>query len=293
MSRRRVSNARSSGKEEGEIIIDAPLAHRDDSVSCVSPSPAALGYHHAGPQFFDLLRISCFPMTASRYFALVPAAGIGARMESACPKQYLPLAGKPMLRHVVETFAATSVIEHTFVVVSATDGFIHDLMSDGPDLGDRVSVLFDGGATRQHSVLNGLRAMHDRAVNDDWILVHDAARPGLTTALINTLIDALRDDGIGGLLAVPVVDTLKRADDTGRAQSTLSRDGLWAAQTPQMFRYGLLRQALEQTDNCTDEASAIEALGLRPRLVAGSPRNFKVTLPQDAALAEIYLKGTS
>ncbi|HEV2608829.1 MAG TPA: 2-C-methyl-D-erythritol 4-phosphate cytidylyltransferase [Noviherbaspirillum sp.] len=232
-------------------------------------------------------------MTAPRYFALVPAAGIGARMASASPKQYLPLAGKPMLRHVLETFAASESIAHTFVVVSASDGYIHALMKEGGDLAARVTVLFSGGATRQQTVLNGLNEMREKVGDDDWILVHDAARPGLTLQLIDALIDALRNDEVGGLLALPVVDTLKRADAGGRAQATVVREGLWAAQTPQMFRYNLLRSALERIESCTDEASAIEALGLRPALVIGSPRNFKVTLPQDIALAEIYLKGFS
>ncbi|WP_334187639.1 2-C-methyl-D-erythritol 4-phosphate cytidylyltransferase [Noviherbaspirillum sp.] len=232
-------------------------------------------------------------MTTPRYFALVPAAGVGARMESASPKQYLPIAGKPMLRHVLDTFAASDAIAHTFVVVSASDGYIHELMNEGMHLANRVTVLSCGGATRQQSVLNGLHEMREQVGNEDWVLVHDAARPGLTLQLIDALIDVLREDAVGGLLALPVVDTMKRADADGRALATVARDGLWAAQTPQMFRYGLLRQALEQVDHCTDEASAIEALGLHPKLVAGSPRNFKITLPQDVALAEIYLKGFS
>jgi 2-C-methyl-D-erythritol 4-phosphate cytidylyltransferase len=127
--------------------------------------------------------------------------------------------------------------------------------------------------------------------DDDWVLAHDAARPGLSHALIDKLINGLQDDAIGGLLAVPVVDTLKRADADGRIDHTVARDHLWAAQTPQMFRYGLLRHALEQSTTVTDEASAIEALGLKPKLIEGDARNFKVTLPHDVALAELYLKG--
>jgi 2-C-methyl-D-erythritol 4-phosphate cytidylyltransferase len=140
-------------------------------------------------------------------------------------------------------------------------------------------------------VLNGLRALRGQLRDDDWILVHDAARPGLTTALIDRLVNDLHDDAVGGLLALPVVDTLKRSDAERRAQATVSREGLWAAQTPQMFSYELLCRALTQATDVTDEASAIEALGLRPKLVEGSPRNFKVTLPHDVALAELYLKG--
>lgn len=230
-------------------------------------------------------------MTSPRYFALIPAAGVGARMNAGCPKQYLPLAGKPMLAHALETFAASVTIAHTYVVVSAEDGYIADLLSGAPHLFDRISIVYNGGATRHQSVLNGLRAMGDRVDEEDWILVHDAARPGLTEALIERLITELRNDLVGGLLALPVVDTLKRADSSRRVQATVAREALWGAQTPQMFRYGLLRKALEQATEVTDEASAVEALGLQPRLVEGSPRNLKITLPHDIALAELYLKG--
>lgn len=230
-------------------------------------------------------------MTHPRYFALIPAAGIGARMDMACPKQYADIAGKPMLLHVLATFVASQKIAHTYVVVSAADGYIKDALSLAPQWRDRVTVIYNGGATRRDSVRNGLDAMRRQVADDDWVLVHDAARPGLTTILIDRLTQALQDDPVGGLLALPVVDTLKRADGDGRALNTVSRDGLWAAQTPQMFRFALLRHALEQAGDVTDEAGAIEALGLQPKLVEGSPRNFKVTLPQDIALAELYLKG--
>lgn len=227
-------------------------------------------------------------MTVSRHFALIPAAGVGARMGTGNPKQYLRLAGKPMLRHVLDTFAASSSIAHVFVVVSADDGYI-DAVVSGAD--ERMTVLRCGGATRHESVLNGLQAMQAEVRNDDWVLVHDAARPGLTAALVDRLIDTLRDDPVGGLLALPVVDTLKRGSADMRIAATVPREQLWAAQTPQMFRYALLRRALETAESVTDEASAVEAIGLEPRLVEGSPRNFKVTLPHDVALAELYLKG--
>ncbi|QDZ27569.1 2-C-methyl-D-erythritol 4-phosphate cytidylyltransferase [Noviherbaspirillum sp. UKPF54] len=230
-------------------------------------------------------------MISPRYFALIPAAGVGARMRAGCPKQYMPLAGKPMLRHVLDTFAATPEIAHTYVVVSAEDGYIADVLSGARHLFDRISVIYNGGATRHQSVLNGLRAIGGHVGEDDWVLVHDAARPGLTGELIGKLARELRDDAVGGLLALPVVDTLKRSDGERRAQATVSREHLWAAQTPQMFRYALLRRALEEADEVTDEASAVEALGLQPKLVEGSPRNLKVTLPHDVALAELYLKG--
>jgi 2-C-methyl-D-erythritol 4-phosphate cytidylyltransferase len=228
----------------------------------------------------------------SNYFALIPAAGIGARMGGEQPKQYLRLAGKPMLQHVLDTFAETSAIAHTFVVVSAADGYIDEVIAGAPHLAGRTTILRNGGSTRRESVLNGLHAIRERASDEDWILVHDAARPGLTATMIGLLIGSLQADATGGLLAMPLVDTLKRSGDDTRVETTLPRDGLWTAQTPQMFRYGLLRRALEQAGDVTDEASAIEAIGLRPKLVEGSLRNFKVTLPQDLLLAELFLKDT-
>jgi 2-C-methyl-D-erythritol 4-phosphate cytidylyltransferase len=210
-------------------------------------------------------------------------------MGAELPKQYLPLAGKPVLRHVLDTFSSSPDIAHTYVVVSADDERIDAMMAEADYTS--VTVLRVGGATRQQSVLNGLQAMRDAAGDDDCVLVHDAARPGLTCALIARLIEALREDAVGGLLALPVVDTLKRADAAQCSEMTVPRDGLWSAQTPQMFPYALLRRALSATDEMTDEASAIEALGLKPKLVEGSARNFKITRAPDLALAELFLKG--
>ena len=231
-------------------------------------------------------------MTVPRYFALIPAAGAGSRMNSDAPKQYLSIAGKPMLQHVLETFASASALAGTFVVVSAGDDRIGNVLAAMPTLRHRIFVVRNGGATRHESVLNCLHAMREDVDDDDWILVHDAARPGLDHGLIDKLIAALASDNVGGLLALPVVDTLKRAGAGQRIDTTVPREGLWAAQTPQMFRYGLLRRALESTSTVTDEAGAVEALGLQPKLVAGSPRNFKVTMAHDIALAELYLKGS-
>jgi 2-C-methyl-D-erythritol 4-phosphate cytidylyltransferase len=225
-------------------------------------------------------------MNLPRYFALIPAAGVGARMQLGSPKQYARLAGKPMLQHVMETFAQATHIAHTYVVVSTADAYIDDL----PCIAGST-VLRCGGATRRESVMNGLAAIAANVAADDWMLVHDAARPGLTVTLIEQLIAALKDDAVGGLLALPVVDTIKRANGQGRVDATVSRDALWAAQTPQMFRHATLLQALQQALAVTDEASAMEALGLQPKLVEGHARNFKVTLPQDLLLAELYLKG--
>ncbi len=229
-------------------------------------------------------------MSFPNYIALIPAAGVGARMGSEMPKQYALLAGKPMLQHVMETFAGASQIDHVYVVVSAADTYINDL-----PLQPRTTILRCGGASRQASVTNGLSAIQNDWDADDWVLVHDAARPGLTTELIDKLIAFVKDDPVGGLLAVPVVDTIKRSNGHGRSEATVSRELLWAAQTPQMFRHGRLLQALRAAtdpDSITDEASAMEAQGDHPKLVEGSPRNFKVTLPEDRLLAELHLKGS-
>ena len=225
-------------------------------------------------------------MSFPNFVALIPAAGAGTRMGEATPKQYLSMAGKPMLQHVIDTFCSASQIDRVVVVVSSEDHYIDQL-----NLPSRCTVLRCGGATRQQSVTNGLLALADQFEADDWVLVHDAARPGLTVALIDKLIAFVRDDAVGGLLAMPVVDTIKHSDGHGRSQHTVARDLLWAAQTPQMFRYQLLLDALQRADEITDEASAIEALGLQPKLVEGSARNFKVTLPEDVLLAEHHLKG--
>jgi 2-C-methyl-D-erythritol 4-phosphate cytidylyltransferase len=234
-------------------------------------------------------------MTAStntpRYFALLPAAGVGARMAADGPKQYLTVGGKPMLRHAVDAFRASELVAHTYVVVSAADGQIDGVLP--PDL-DGVTVLRCGGATRMDTVLNALRALQGAVADHDMIMVHDAARPGLTPALIARLIQGVGDDAAGGLLALPVVDTVKRVAGAGAARcgATIPRDGMWLAQTPQMFSYALLLRALGSAPDAnaiTDDASAVEMLGLSPRLIEGHPRNLKVTLPADIRIAEMYL----
>lgn len=238
-------------------------------------------------------------MHPARHFALIPAAGTGTRLGAALPKQYLPLAGKPMLRHVLETFLAVPAIARVFVVVSPEDGHIDAALAGLPGGRDaRLSVLRVGGASRQQTVANALVAMATDGADsapvqaDDWILVHDAARPGLTADMVRGLIAALDQDTLGGLLALPLVDTIKQAGAAQQVLASPPREQLWAAQTPQMFRHALLARALAQAGRFTDESSAVEALGLEPRLIPGSARNFKVTRPEDLALAEWYLKGT-
>ncbi|MCX7155092.1 MAG: 2-C-methyl-D-erythritol 4-phosphate cytidylyltransferase [Rhodocyclales bacterium] len=231
------------------------------------------------------------------YHALVPAAGSGSRMGAlsgrAMPKQYLPLAGQPMIRHALATLCATPAIANVFVVLAPDD--IHWPAAAMAELGPKLRVLRCGGDTRAHSVANGLRAMADElgdhaGIGNDWVLVHDAARPCLTVAMVENLIAEVGEDDAGGLLAVPVADTLKRSDENSRIRQTVSRDGLWQAQTPQMFRHHLLLDALDFAPQVTDEASAIEALGLSPRLVAADASNLKVTYPLDLQLAEWILE---
>jgi 2-C-methyl-D-erythritol 4-phosphate cytidylyltransferase len=204
-------------------------------------------------------------------------------MGGDCPKQYLSLAGKPLIWHALKALTGVSAIERVFVVL-APDDTLWDSFDWG-DLAARLTVLRSGGATRAGSVTNGLCAMREFVAINDWVLVHDAARCCLTPAHVEKLIAEIGDDPVGGLLAVPVADTLKRAQEEQRSAATVSREGLWQAQTPQMFRHGMLLEALESSPAVTDEASAIEALGFQPKLVAADATNLKVTYPLDLQLA--------
>lgn len=233
------------------------------------------------------------PASPARCFALVPCAGVGQRAGTALPKQYTPLAGLPLVAHTLQALQACPALKATLVVTSPGDAHFTRLVPAERHPRDWLADV--GGATRAATVAAGLAALRQRgAADDDWVLVHDAARCLLQPAWVQRLIDACRDDAVGGLLALPVSDTLKRAaadEAPPRAGATVSRQGLWAAQTPQMFRLGLLVRALAAAgDAVTDEASAIEALGYQPRLVAGEWENLKVTWPADLALAERLLK---
>ncbi len=233
-----------------------------------------------------------------RLFALIPCAGTGSRSGAPMPKQYQTVAGRPMLGYTLAAFDAFSEFSQTLVVLAPDDHHFDARRFAGL----RFAVERCGGASRQASVYNGLIALAKfGARDDDWVLVHDAARPGVGPELIRKLVAELRDDAVGGILALPVADTLKRVvpemPDTlsggTRIARTESRDGLWQAQTPQMFRLGMLREAIERArydgHDLTDEASAIEWLGHLPRLVQGSLRNFKVTYPEDFGLAAAML----
>ncbi|MBW8306425.1 MAG: 2-C-methyl-D-erythritol 4-phosphate cytidylyltransferase [Thiobacillus sp.] len=226
-----------------------------------------------------------------KFYALIPAAGGGSRMGGSIEKQYMPLNAVPMIAHAMMVLAREPRITKIFVVLSPTDKRWNNYAWQGWE--ERIEVLRCGGATRAETVLNGLDAMSGICAADDWVLVHDAARPCLPDEMLVKLLDEVADDPVGGLLAVPVADTLKRAVDTesgARAEATVPRAGLWQAQTPQMFRHGKLTEALRAAgSDMTDEASAIEQLGLQPRLVESDGRNLKVTYPQDLELAGLIL----
>jgi 2-C-methyl-D-erythritol 4-phosphate cytidylyltransferase len=228
----------------------------------------------------------------SNFYALIPAAGYGSRMGDELPKQYLRLAGRPMISHALHTLCGSSRIRAVFVVLAPVDNewYRHDWSEFLP----KLVVLQRGGATRAESVLNGLNAAREVSsiTDNDWVLVHDAARPCLGSKQLSELMDELADDEVGGLLAVPVADTLKRSNSNGRVERTEPREKLWQAQTPQMFRCRLLLEALSTSGGAamTDDAGAIEALGLHPKLILSDARNLKVTYPQDLALAELILK---
>lgn len=220
-----------------------------------------------------------------RYFALIPCAGNGSRAGTAGPKQYERVAGQPMVWHTLSAFAGVKRIARTLVVVAPGDGFFERNPSTS------ALVVACGGPTRAVSVANGLRELRRvGAVDNDWVLVHDAARCLITPDLVDRLIDSCANDEVGGLLAHPLADTLKIGEN-GRVASTLNRVNKWQAQTPQMFRLGMLRQALEAGgEGITDESSAIEAMGAKPLLVEAGAQNFKVTYPEDFAMAEAVLR---
>ncbi|HST01898.1 MAG TPA: 2-C-methyl-D-erythritol 4-phosphate cytidylyltransferase [Usitatibacter sp.] len=223
-----------------------------------------------------------------KVFALVLAAGQGTRIGDAVPKQYLPLAGKPMMFHSIEALSAVSRVERIFVVLAPMDR--HWGSHDWSALPDKVEAAFCGGGHRAESVLNALKHIESRVAPDDWIMVHDAARPCIMTELVEQFLDEIGEDQVGGLLAMPLSDTLKRGDEDQRVAQTVSRAGLWRAQTPQLFRYSILRKGIEKSPKATDESEAVESLGHAPRLAEGENSNIKVTFAEDIALAELILQ---
>ena len=226
---------------------------------------------------------------ASRSFALVPCAGVGQRAGTAGPKQYELLAGRAVVDHTLRALAAVPELAATLVVLAPDDERFESAAPAFP--GPRAWVARCGGTTRAASVAAGLDALRERGAQDaDWVLVHDAARCLLRPAWVQRLMAACSGDAVGGLLALPVADTLKDERE-GRVVATVPRDRKWAAQTPQMFRLGLLQRALAAAGpQVTDEASAVEALGLAPLLVPGELENLKLTWPADFALAARLLE---
>jgi len=225
-------------------------------------------------------------------FALVPCAGIGTRSGAALPKQYVQIAGKAMVAHTLEALACVPRLVETLVVLAPQDVWFEAAVPGFRGLRCRIARC--GGATRAETVTNGLAVLAAHGARpDDWVLVHDAARCLVRPQWVDRLIDACLSDPVGGLLALPLADTLKQ-ERAGRVAATLERDGKWAAQTPQMFRLGLLRGALARAGAAvTDEAGAVEALGQAPLLVPGELENFKLTHPADFELAQRLLRTPS
>jgi 2-C-methyl-D-erythritol 4-phosphate cytidylyltransferase len=264
-------------------------------------------------------------LSRPKLWVVMPAAGSGSRMQESVPKQYLTINGSAIIEHAIKVFLDSHEIQRIMISLAENDQRFSQL-----DIAKEQRVATTvGGSSRAHSVFNGLTALSDEGslslvedspslvedfpslvknspslvkvspslVKDsDWVLVHDAARPCLSRASLEHLIDSLRDDDVGGILAVPAKDTLKRASKTQAILATVDRSDVWQAQTPQMFRYGLLKAALasaiEQNVDITDEASALEHLGYQPKLVVGDAGNLKVTTPEDLALAEFLLSGS-
>ncbi|NOR41431.1 MAG: 2-C-methyl-D-erythritol 4-phosphate cytidylyltransferase [Gammaproteobacteria bacterium] len=229
--------------------------------------------------------------TEPGFWAIVPAAGSGRRMQAETPKQYLQLADKTVIEHTLDTLLACERLSGVILVLSASDQ--HWAEIEGRYQGHALETV-TGGVERCHSVLNGLQHLAGKTEESDWVLVHDAARPCVRRSDIETLIKSLETDAVGGVLGVPVADTMKRVDDGLRVTATAEREGLWHAYTPQMFRAGMLRAALQQAidQGCmvTDEASAMELAGYPPRMVQGHRDNIKITVPSDLALAAFYLQ---
>lgn len=229
-------------------------------------------------------------MNNPKFWAVIPAAGVGRRLGAAIPKQYLDLAGRPVIDWTLAVFIAEPRISGVWVALGAEDGYWSATAHAAHPRVRRVT----GGAERCHSVLNCLEALAGAADPGDWVLVHDAARPCLRAADLERLLTELAADPVGGILGVPVRDTMKAADAAGRIRATVERSALWHAYTPQMFRLGPLREALRDAiasgDLVTDDASAMERIGLCPRLVEGHADNLKITRAEDLPLARFYLE---
>jgi len=225
-----------------------------------------------------------------RYWVIVPAAGSGARMGAAIPKQYLTIDHKTIIEYTLERLLQLPQLAGIYLALSEDDKYWSSLALAKTS----AITTIVGGNERCDSVLNGLQALHQEANNDDWVLVHDAARPCVMLESIVMLIEQVKDHPVGGILGVPVSDTLKHVNQSLNIQHTVDRSLLWQAQTPQMFRYGLLRDCLQQAlaagKTITDESSAIEVCGYQPLMVQGRSDNIKITRPEDLAIAKRILQ---
>jgi 2-C-methyl-D-erythritol 4-phosphate cytidylyltransferase len=212
-------------------------------------------------------------------------------MQSASPKQYLSLNGKPILRHAIDIFETMPIVSQIFIVIAAEDAYWSGDLLQGCH---KTQVLPCGGESRAASVYQGLQALASQVDSGDWVLVHDAARPGIDASMVQRLVDAMQPEDMGGLLALPLADTLKRANDTNHVSATVPREALWQAQTPQMFKIGMLQQALASCleRQPTDEAQAMEWAGYSPKLVLGDLKNLKITYPHDIAVVSALMQAT-
>lgn len=225
--------------------------------------------------------------STAKYWVIIPAAGSGSRMQNTVPKQYLEVLGKTIIEHTIDVFHNSSQIHQVMVCLPEGDSVFQKL-----DIAKSSKLAaVEGGSCRAQSVFKGLLALD--ASDDDWVLVHDAARPCFSAELLSKLITELADDKVGGIMAIPAKDTLKLADSDNRINTTVDRSTIWQAQTPQMFRFRLLKEslgsALKESVEVTDEASALESAGYQPRLVEGDTRNLKVTTPEDLVFVEFLL----
>ena len=226
----------------------------------------------------------------NKFWAVVPAAGLGRRMKAEVPKQYLEILGKTLMEHTLERLLEFTLLEKLVVALDGDDEYYKDIEL----LRDPRIVLVKGGEERYHSVMNGLAALEELAEDTDWVMVHDVARPCIRQADLDWLVTSLENTTVGGLLGMPVRDTMKRSDEEGSVSETIDRENLWHALTPQMFRLKPLidglNSAMEAGISITDEASAMEFAGYKPIMVEGHGDNIKVTRASDLALASLYLQ---
>ncbi len=227
--------------------------------------------------------------SVEKFWGIVPAAGVGKRMQADRPKQYLPLVGKTVIEHTLSRLLDTKIFAAIVVAISPEDPYWPDL-----EISQNEKILTaEGGRERADSVLSGLNFLEGRAADNDWVMVHDAARPCITTEDVCLLLNSAQNHKVGGILALPSHDTLKNVE-SDEITATIDRNAIWRALTPQMFRYSALKHALldaaEKKAVVTDESSAMEFQGLKPKIVEGRPDNIKITRPEDLALATFYLE---